>query len=146
MVVLIDGRSASASELVADALQHNGRATVMGQRSFGKGSVQTIFPLGEHKGALKLTTAIYHGPSGQTVHRIGVAPDIELLASARSEASRAAVAGAQGPADAAPPPMAKVRVDPGRCRTSKVSDPALSCAVTYLLAGSIDAFVAGLPD
>ena len=146
MVVLIDGRSASASELVADALQHSGRATVMGQRSFGKGSVQTIFPLGEHKGALKLTTAFYHGPSGQTVHRIGVAPDIELLASARSDAARAASAGGPGSADAAPPRIARARVDPGRCRTPKASDPALSCAVAYLLAGSIDAFVAGLPD
>ena len=130
MVVLIDGRSASASELVADALQHNGRATVMGQRSFGKGSVQTTFRLGEHKGALKLTTAMYHGPSGRTVHRTGVAPDIELVASAGSEAAR----------------MAKARVDPGRCKALKAGDPALSCAVAYLLAGSIDAFAAGLPD
>jgi carboxyl-terminal processing protease len=146
MVVLIDGRSASASELVADALQHNGRATVMGQRSFGKGSVQTIFPLGENKGALKLTTATYYGPSGQTVHRIGVAPDIELLASARSEAARAAAASTHGPADAAPPRMAKARVDPGRCKALKATDAALSCAVAYLLAGSVDAFVAGLPD
>jgi carboxyl-terminal processing protease len=146
MVVLIDGRSASASELVADALQHYGRATVMGQRSFGKGSVQTIFSLGEHKGALKLTTAIYHGPSGQTVHRLGLAPDIELLASAGNEAARAPAASTKGQADAAPPRMAKVRVDPGRCRTPKVSDPALACAVAYLLAGSIDSFVVGLPD
>jgi carboxyl-terminal processing protease len=135
MVVLIDGRSASASELVADALQHTGRATVMGQRSHGKGSVQTIFPLGEHKGALKLTTAIYHGPSGQTVHQIGVAPDIEL---------RAASASARGAADTTPPRMAKARVDPKRCRALEASDAALSCAVAYLLAGDIDAFVAGL--
>lgn len=133
MVVLIDGRSASASELVADALQHSGRATVMGQRSVGKGSVQTTFPLGEHKGALKLTTALYHGPSGQTVHRIGVVPDVELLASAGSEA-------------AAAPRLSKARVDPGRCKAPKASDPALSCAVGYLLAGSIDAFVAGLSN
>ena len=146
MVVLIDGRSASASELVADALQHNGRAMVMGQRSFGKGSVQTIFSLGEHKGALKLTTAIYHGPSGQTVHRTGVAPDIELLASARSELARAASSSPPGSADAAPSRMAKARVDPARCTALKVSDPALSCAVAYLLAGGIDAFVAGLAD
>ena len=145
MVVLIDGRSASASELVADALQHNGRATVMGQRSFGKGSVQTTFSLGEHKGALKLTTAIYHGPSGQTVHRIGVAPDIELLASSGSEAARESER-AHRPSDAAPPRIAKVRVDPVRCTPLKVSDPPLSCAVAYLLAGGIDTFVAGLRD
>lgn len=146
MVVLIDGRSASASELVADALQHHGRATVMGQRSFGKGSVQTTFSLGEHKGALKLTTAIYHGPSGQTVHRIGVAPDIELVAFARGEGARAASASADGPGDAAPPRTARTRVDPGRCTALKVSDPALSCAVAYVLAGGVDAFVAGLAD
>jgi carboxyl-terminal processing protease len=147
MVVLIDGRSASASELVADALQHTGRATVMGQRSVGKGSVQSIISLGEHKGALRLTTAIYHGPSGQSVQRIGVTPDIELLASARSEAAPSATASTQGPADAARPRTAKVRVDPGRCRASlNASDPALSCAITYLRAGGIDAFVAGLAD
>src|SRR5262249_7848742 len=64
MVVLIDGRSASASELVAAALQENGRATVMGQRSYGKGSVQSILSLGADKGALRLTTSLYHGPSG----------------------------------------------------------------------------------
>ena len=146
MVVLIDGRSASASELVADALQHHGRAMVMGQRSFGKGSVQTTFFLGEHKGSLKLTTSIYHGPSGQTVHRIGVAPDIELLASPRSERAGAASISPNGSADAAAPRMAKARVDPGRCTALKVSDPALSCAVAYLLAGGVDAFVAGLAD
>ena len=145
MVVLIDGRSASASELVADALQHNGRATVMGQRSFGKGSVQVTFPLGENRGALKLTTALYHGPSGKTVHRVGVAPDIELLASTRT-ASASADASAQGPADAAPPRMAKARVDPARCTRAEASDPALACAVAYLLAGGVDAFVAGLVD
>ena len=131
MVVLIDGRSASASELVADALQHNGRATVMGQRSVGKGSVQTTFSLGEHKGALKLTTSLYYGPSGQTVHRIGVAPDIELLPSPPGLAAARA---------------ARARVDAGRCTALGMSDPALSCAVQYLLAGGIDAFVAALPD
>ena len=72
-------RSASAAELVAAALQENGRATVMGQRSFGKGSVQSIISLGADIGALRLTTALYHGPSGRTVQRTGVGPDIELV-------------------------------------------------------------------
>ncbi|HSW20206.1 MAG TPA: S41 family peptidase [Ramlibacter sp.] len=139
MVVLIDGGSASASELVADALQHHGRATVMGTRSFGKGSVQTTYSLGENKGALKLTTALYHGPSGQSVHRIGVVPDIELLAaSTRSAAAR--------PADAAPPRKAKARVDPAHCAARKERDTALACAMAYLRAGSVDAFVTGLAD
>ncbi len=69
MVVLIDGRSASASELVAAALQENGRATVMGQRSFGKGSVQSTVSLGGDKGARRLTTALYHGPAGRSLIR-----------------------------------------------------------------------------
>ena len=79
MVVLINGRSASAAELVAAALQENGRATIMGQRSYGKGSVQAMMSLGKDKGALRLTTSIYYGPSGRTVQRTGVSPDIELL-------------------------------------------------------------------
>ena len=118
MVVLIDGRSASAAELVAAALQENGRATVMGQRSFGKGSVQSIVSLGADKGALRLTTALYHGPSGRTVQRTGVGPDIELVAGAwkhgghaRREADRAqALPGADEPL----PP--KARVEQSRCR------------------------------
>jgi len=86
MVVLIDGRSASASELVAAALQENGRAIVMGQKSFGKGSVQTVVTLGAGKGALRLTTALYYGPSGRSVQRAGVSPDIELVAASASPA------------------------------------------------------------
>ncbi|MES3004197.1 MAG: S41 family peptidase [Pseudomonadota bacterium] len=133
MVVLIDGRSASASELVADALRQNGRATVMGQRSFGKGSVQTTFPLGDNKGALKLTTALYHGPSGETLHHIGVGPDIELIAPVKTDATRAAPVNAP-----------KAKVDPVRCTALKQRDPALSCAVDFLLAGSVETFVAKL--
>jgi len=138
MVVLIDERSASASELVADALQHNGRATVMGQRSFGKGSVQTTFPLGEHPGALKLTTALYHGPSGQTVHKMGVVPDIEVAATGRAEAARYAGT------DAAAARSAKARVEPARCMPARTNDPVVACALAYLAAGDIDTFMAGL--
>ena len=139
MVVLIDGRSASASELVADTLQHHGRAVVMGQRSFGKGSVQTTFPLGGDMGALKLTTALYHGPSGETVHRVGVAPDIELLGIA---AGNSLV-----PAGTALSRVAQARVDPLRCAAAiKERDPALSCALAYLRAGSVDAFVASVAE
>jgi carboxyl-terminal processing protease len=86
MVVLIDGRTASAAELVAAALQENGRATVMGQRSVGKGSIQTLFSLGEGNGALRLTTALYYGPSGRSVQRTGVGPDIELVVSGETGA------------------------------------------------------------
>ena len=142
MVVLVDGRTASAAELVAAALQENGRATVMGQRSFGKGSIQAMLGLGEGKGALRLTTALYHGPSGRTVQRTGVGPDIALVPVAvvgtrRREADRTqALPGADEP----PPP--KARVDESRCgRPLKKADPALACALAFIDAGGLDGFL-----
>ena len=147
MVVLIDRRSASAAELVAAALQENGRATVMGQRSFGKGSVQVMVSLGADKGALRLTTALYHGPSGRTVQRTGVGPDIELVAapvtaaaSGRREGDRArALPGADEPL----PP--KARVQESRCVSrQKHIDPGLACALAFLDAGGIDSFLVAL--
>jgi carboxyl-terminal processing protease len=75
MVVLINAASASAAEIVAGALQDHRRATVMGTRSFGKGSVQTIIPIEGH-GALRLTTALYYTPSGRSIQGNGIAPDV----------------------------------------------------------------------
>ncbi len=79
VIVLINGGSASASEIVAGALQDHKRATIVGTRSFGKGSVQTIIPLGQANGALRLTTARYYTPSGRSIQAKGIDPDIQIL-------------------------------------------------------------------
>ncbi len=77
IVVLINGGSASASEIVAGALQDHGRAVVLGTKSFGKGSVQTIVPL-QGNGAMRMTTARYYTPSGTSIQAKGIVPDIEV--------------------------------------------------------------------
>ena len=144
IVVLINKGSASASEIVAGALQDHGRAIIMGRKSFGKGSVQTISPL-KWNGALRLTTALYYLPSGRTIQGVGVTPDIKLL-SGKDNGNR------------------KLEVDlPNALKSSRESitnlsrhvfeeddcpglgkdsnDKILGCAIMYIKSGTEDDFV-----
>ena len=78
LIVLINGGTALAAEIVSGALQDHKRATIIGTQSFGKGSVQTIIPLGQGNGALRLTTARYYTPSGRSIQAEGITPDINV--------------------------------------------------------------------
>ena len=78
IVVLVNGGSASAAEIVAGALQDRKRAVILGTTSFGKGSVQTVLPLGPSKGAMRLTTSRYYTPAGRSIQGAGIDPDFEV--------------------------------------------------------------------
>lgn len=147
MVVLINGGSASASEIVASALKFHKRATVMGTQSFGKGSVQTIIPL-PIEGGLKLTTALYYGPDGHTLQARGVTPDIVLKPVLNPELPKA-----ENRTESSLPGALPAEDDSSEIRLSEVSvetcseigeakDRELGCAVALLQAGSTAKFLA----
>lgn len=79
LVILINEGSASASEIVAGAIQDHRRGVVMGEKSFGKGSVQTVVPLEKNNGALRMTTSLYYTPSGRSIQAQGIEPNIEVV-------------------------------------------------------------------
>jgi carboxyl-terminal processing protease len=116
IVVLVNGGSASAAEIVAGALKDNHRATLMGRTTFGKGSVQTVMPLSGDRG-IKLTTSLYYTPSGVSINHRGIAPDIELERDQKPpplvDVPGAAAAGAAAPGTAAPGTAAPRTPAPG---------------------------------
>jgi len=99
LVVMVNGGSASASEIVAGALQDHKRATIVGSQTFGKGSVQTVMPLSNGR-AIKLTTSRYFTPSGESIHGRGITPDIVLQDAAREDLSAGVTEHKTDPGDA----------------------------------------------
>ncbi len=81
LAILVDGNSASASEIVAGCLQDHKKAVLVGEKTFGKGSVQTVFPMPDNSGAIRLTTAKYYTPSNRVIHENGIEPTVAVLLS-----------------------------------------------------------------
>jgi carboxyl-terminal processing protease len=145
IVVLVNEGTASAAEIVAGALKENNRAVIVGNRSFGKGSVQTIFSMGD-SGALRLTTALYYTPSGRTIQAWGILPDL-LIESDRQEAGRREeeLQGAISRGEATPHVAGPKAVITGeRCNellAKPMDDQNLACAVALLRAGGLDRLI-----
>ncbi len=145
MVVLVNQGSASASEIVASALQYHGRAVVMGRRTFGKGSVQTIMPM-PLEGALRLTTALYYSPANRTLQALGVSPDINLYAEDETgepvETTREADLPGAIPAQIHDEHRKRPRIAEAKCpEIGEEKDKMLGCAIEYLHAANQEAFL-----
>jgi len=151
IVVLINEGSASASEIVAEALKDHGRAVIMGRRSFGKGSVQTIQPL-PVEGALRLTIARYFAPSGHTIQARGVLPDIVIKRAPPKKGENALKIRREEnyadylKGDSIPDKAVTATLENSACPdvSSQQGDVELGCALAYLRAGSAKQFLAAL--
>ncbi len=145
VIVLVNQGSASASEIVASALQFHHRAIIMGRRTFGKGSVQTIMPL-PLDGALRLTTALYYSPANQTLQALGVTPDIHIVADLDPEAPPTARREADLPGAIPAQVENVVRKRPSISESAcpaigEAKDHMLGCAIEYLRAVNEQAFL-----
>lgn len=138
IIVLINVGSASASEIVAGALQDQRRALVMGERSFGKGSVQSLMPL-TNDSALKLTTALYYTPAGRSVQEGGIAPDIRVPQLSDPDAAKRAKL-AMRESDLRRHLVNEVNLDDQQLETDTVEDPRFKMTAEELKAKGIDDF------
>ncbi len=141
LVVLVNGGSASSAEIVAAALQDHRRAAILGSRSFGKGSVQTVFPVGGH-GAVRLTTAIYYTPADRALQKTGIVPDVIIATEAEADRKRESDLPGALPAAGNAHAASRVTISEDRCpAVGADADRVLGCALAYLRAPSPAAFI-----